>query len=285
MKFDFEKRKYGRELLVDCEKISDVKTFVKSQMPFCVSFYEILFLTKGKGVFRLDEEKIKFKRGTILLLPPNKWRQWAVVNQSFDGYFLIFEEEFIHKFFNDALFLYRFHYFYNRATPSFVQADDVNFLEMVTKLKEIQIELKGLRNDSSHLLRSLLYYLLIKINRIYEQRFKLKEDHLQDVLALRFRKQLEKNIVSEQKVSYYADQLQVSRSHLNKTLKRYYGKSCSEIIKERLVLEIKKALMFSDKSISEIAYDLNFSEPGNLNRFFKKMCNITPLKYRLLNSE
>ena len=65
----------------------------------------------------------------------------------------------------------------------------------------------------------------------------------------------------------------------------YYGKSCSEIIKDRLTTEIKKALMFSDKTVSEIAYDLNFSEPGNMNRFFKKMVNITPLEHRLLNSK
>ena len=125
--------------------------------------------------------------------------------------------------------------------------------------------------------------MLSSINRIYEKRFNLKEEHFQDILALRFRKHLEKNIISKRKVSEYADMLQVSRSHLNKTLKRYYGKSCSEIIKERLTTEIKKALMFSDKTISEIAYNLNFSEPGNLNRFFKKMANITPQKYRLLN--
>ena len=82
MKFNFKKHKYGKELLIDCEKISDVKKFVKNQTPFNVSFHEILFLTEGKGVFRLDDEEIRFKRGTILLLPPNKWRHWLLLCRS-----------------------------------------------------------------------------------------------------------------------------------------------------------------------------------------------------------
>lgn len=285
MNFNFKKYKYGKECLVDCEKLSDVKSFVRNQNPFYVSFHEILFLTEGKGVFRLDDENINFKRGTILLLPPHKWRQWYVIQDKFDGYFLIFEEEFISSFFNDALFLYRFHFFYNKTTPSFVQTDSATFNKMIENLNEIKIELKGLRNDSNHLLRSLLYYLLIKINRIYEEHFNLKEEHFEDVLALRFRRQLEKHITKKKKVSEYADMLQVSRSHLNKILKKYYGKNCSQIIKERLTTEIKKALLFSDKSISEIAYELNFSEPGNLQRFFKKMTATTPRDYRLSNSK
>ena len=284
MKFKFKKRKYGKELLIDCEKFSDVTSFVKNKTPFYVTFHEIFFITEGNGVFRLDDDLIQFKEGTILLLPPNKWRQWSVINRPLDGYFLIFEEEFINNFFNDTLFLFRFHYFYNSNTPSFIQTDNKIFKEMISKLREIQIELKGLRKDSTHLLRSLLYYLLIKINRIYEDYFHIEEAHLQDVLTLRFRKYLEEHITSKQKVTEYSNMLKVSRSHLNKSIKRYYGKNCSEIIKERLIVEIKKALLFSDKSIAEIAYELNFSEPGNFDRFFKKNVKITPKEYRLLNS-
>ena len=271
-------------MLVDCERLSEVKSFVTSSKPFYVSFHEIFFITEGDGIFKLDDEDIPFKKGTVLLLPPHKWRQWSIVNEDFDGYFLIFEEEFINNFFNDPFFLYRFHFFYNRATPSFVQIDEEDLKEYLFKLHEIQGELRRLRDDSNHLLRSILYYLLIKINRTYEKRFNLQEDHFQDILALRFRKLLEKNITTTSKVSEYAEMLHVSRSHLNKTLKRHYGKNCSVIIKERLITEVKKALLFTDKTIAEIAHELNFSEPGNLNRLFKQMVKITPKEYRLLKS-
>ncbi len=285
MKFDFRKYKYEKELLIDCEQISNNKHFVKDNTPFHVSFHEIFFLTKGKGIFKLDDESIAFRKGTIIMLPPHKRRQWAAIDESFDGFFLIFEEEFITNFFNDALFLFRLHYFYNHSTPSFIQANRDSFEKLITKLKEVQKELKGLRKDSHHLLRSLLYYLLIKINRMYEREFDLKDELYQDGLTLRFRKVLEERIRTNHKVSDYAEKLNVSRSHLNKVVKKYFGKSCSEIIKDRLVAEIKKDLLFSDKTVAQISYALDFSEPGNCTRFFKKRTHLTPHQYRSMNSK
>ncbi len=285
MKFTFRKNKYGKELFVDCDQISTTKEFVKDQTPFYIPFHEIFFLTEGIGKFKIDTEEINFKKGTILLLPPNKWRQLYVINKAFDGYFLIFEEEFITNFFNDALFLYRLHYFYKTSTPSYIQLDDERFEKIMGKLHEIRIELQGLRSDSNHLLRSLLYYILIQINRLYESTYNLNDKLYEDNLALSFKKLLEKNIKSKQKVADYADLLKVSPSHLNKTLQKYYGKSCSQIIRERLIVEIKNELLFNDKSIAEIAYDLNFSEPSNFNRFFTKMIKLSPGRYRLLHSK
>ncbi len=282
--FSFKKDKYERETLLDCGVMSKTKGFVKNHTPFDTSFHELFFITAGRGIFRLSDKNINFQKGTILLLPPERRRQWVMVEEDFDGYILIFEEEFITHFFNDALFLFRFHYFYNSSTPSFIKPNEDQFVEMIAKLKEIQVELKELRGDSHHFLRSLLYYLLIQINRIYEKEFGLKDILYQNDVTLRFRRLLEKHIATTHKVADYAEMLNVSKSHLNKRLKRYFGKSCSTIIKERLIIEIKKSLLFSDKTVAEIAYHFNFSEPGNFIRFFKKMTHITPHKYRLSNS-
>ncbi len=60
MKFNFKKRKYGKELLIDCEKLSDVKSFVKNKNPFYVSFHEIIFLTEGEGIFKLSNVRLGF---------------------------------------------------------------------------------------------------------------------------------------------------------------------------------------------------------------------------------
>ncbi len=285
MKLKFKKNKYGKDLSIDCGMISENPRFITDDRPFYVSFHEIFFITQGRGTFRLDDETISFEPGTLLLLPQNRWRQWTQIKEKVDGYYLIFEEEFISTFFNDALFLCRFHYFYNTSTPSFIRTDERTFREMITKLKEIRVEIKGLRQDSHHLLRSILYYLLIRINRIYEHQFHLNDELFQGGLALNFRKLLEQHIRTKQRVSDYADMLLVSRSHLNKTIKTCFGKTCSEVIKERLVAEIKKDLLYSNKTIAEVGYDFNFSEPGNFIRFFKTMTKTTPKEFRRLNSK
>lgn len=284
MKFKFKRNKYGRELLIDCEKIKEVKSFTKDTRPFLVNFHEILFITQGAGVFRLDNERIEFSKGTILLLPPNKWRQWEVIHKAIDGYFLIFEEDFISKFFNDHLFLYRFHFFYNNFTPSYIYQKQEELSFFLEHLEIIKKELRNLTSDSEHLLRAILYLLLIKLNRRYSQQFKIKGQFFEDNLTLRFKKLLEQEIRNHNDVSFYAQSLQVSKSHLNKTLKGSFGMSTSKLIKERLVAEAKRELLYSQFSISEIAYRLNFSEPSNFNRLFKDIVGIPPKAYRLKNS-
>ncbi len=283
MKFNFLKKKYGKELLIDLGQISKNEKFITNDTPFFISFYEIFFIIEGSGKFKLDNEIIPFQRGSILLLPPNKWRQWYKTNKPFDGFYLIFEEEFFSSFFNDTLYLYRFPFFYNTSTPSYIQFSENEFENILRKLKEIKEEIQNLKPDSEHLLRALLYYLLIKLNRSYPQDKSSNKNHYRENTILKFRKLLEENIKRKQRVSDYASLLKVSKSHLNKLMKVYFGKSCSVIIKEQLIIEIKRMLLFSDKSIAEISYELNFSEPSNFNRFFQNIMKITPNDYRLQN--
>ena len=285
MKIDFLKNKYDKALSIDCLKIDQHKGLILDDRPFFATFYESIFITEGRGVFKLDNETIPFAPGTILLLPPNGWRHWKEVHTKVNGYFLVFEEEFIAQFFNDALYLYRFHFFNNTHTPSFVEFDLPSFQAVITKLDEIQQEINSLKSDSEHLLRSLLYYLLILINRKYEATFALKGSYFQDTLTLRFRKLLEENIRTHHQVNDYAQMLQVSRSHLNKVLKSHFGKSCSALIKERLLVEIKKELAFSTKTIAEISFELHFSEPANFIRFFQTTTGLSPKAFRQQNAK
>lgn len=282
MKVEFNKRKYDKPLLIDCFWRNEYFKEPDSQNPFIASFYEVIFITEGSGTFKLDDETIPFERGTVLLLPPNKWRQWSEIDVPYDGIYLIFEEEFISQFFNDSLYLYRFHYFYNTATPSKVQLDETELENMLPRLHEVALEIQNLNPDSSHLLRALLYYLLIGLNRKYQKSID-QESFYKEPFVLKFRKLLEEHIETKQRVSDYAELLQVSTSHLNKLSKKYFSKTGSEIIKDRLVQEIKKRLLFTDKSVSEIGYDLGFSEASNFNRFFQSRVNSTPNDYRIQN--
>lgn len=285
MEVDFSRNKYQKELLVDCFERRVVATNKDAQNPFLVTFFEIIFITKGRGVFKLDNEVIAFEPGTVLLLPPNKWRQWKTIHEDLEAIYLIFEEEFISQFFNDSLYLYRFHYFYNTNTPSYLTLEDTELQSSLEKLSEIQKEIKTLRPDSEHLLRALLYYLLIGLNRRYEQHEKVNKSFYKETIVWRFRQLLEANIKIKQRVSDYTVLLQVSASHLNKLMKAYLGKNTSDVIKERLTLEIKRQLLFSPKNISEISYDLGFSEPSNFNRFFQKQVHLTPKEYRIQNDK
>ena len=66
-------------------------------------------------------------------------------------------------------------------------------------------------------------------------------------------------------------------------MKKETGRSAKDHINDYVVEQAKTQLLSSDKSISEIAYELGFNYPHYFSRFFKSKTGHTPLKYRDLN--
>ncbi len=277
-KYVFNKTKYGRELLVDCIKASELEGFIVNRRPFIIAFYEIIFVIKGKGVFLLDDLRIPYERGTIMFLPPNRHREWVAETET-DVYAIFFEGEFIEQFFNDHLFVYRFHYFHNYNSPFHLKVEKKQFKKYLEKVKEIKSEIANLINDSNHLLRSILYYLLIKLNRQYVDQHLVKGELFENMEVLNFIRLLDKNFLKMQRVNEYTQMLGISRTYLNKRLKSF-GHSASDLINSRILMEAKKEILYTNLNISEIAFNLNFSEASNFNRFFKKMTGLTPNQFR-----
>jgi AraC-like DNA-binding protein len=85
---------------------------------------------------------------------------------------------------------------------------------------------------------------------------------------------------TKRKVSDYADLLFKSPKTLSNLFLIYNHKSPQQIILDRLVLEAKRLIHFTDKQNQEIAYDLGFNDPAHFSRFFKKMTQLTPSQYR-----
>jgi AraC-like DNA-binding protein len=74
--------------------------------------------------------------------------------------------------------------------------------------------------------------------------------------------------------------MNISAKYLSQTIKQTTGKNALAFINERLVAEAKTLIQFTSLDISEIAYQLNFSDPANFGKFFKKHVQVTPLEFR-----
>ena len=275
--YHFLPRKYGKDLLLDVARIETLKNFVLDSTPHQISFYEILFIEKGTGTFSLDENWTTLSPGTVIFTSPGQIRRWHA--KGVKGYTLFFEKDFLGLFFTDELFLYRFQYFHQYARPTGMRLPAKTFqgtLEMVRNLEE---EFKHIQSDSNHLLRAILYQLLVVLNRSYSSFYQLQSDTHVHPDFYRFRHLLEKQFMNHHQVTAYLQMLQISSPHLNKLCRRYSGLSAQEMIHHRLVTEIKKQLR-THRSVKEIAYTFDFSDPSNFNRFFKKLTGATAQQYR-----
>ena len=91
---------------------------------------------------------------------------------------------------------------------------------------------------------------------------------------------LERNYKTDKSVNKYASDLSISEKRLNKATSNILDKSPKELIDERVLLEAKRLLAYSNTTIKEIAFGLGFEEPTNFIKYFKKHIEQTPSEFR-----
>lgn len=131
------------------------------------------------------------------------------------------------------------------------------------------------------MLQMLLKRLIIICTRLAKEQLIVKKlDNEQVDVVRKFNVLVDTHYKTKRKVSDYADLLFKSPKTLSNLFALYNQKSPQQIILERLALEAKRLIRFTDKQNQEIAYELGFNDPAHFSRFFKKMTNFSPSHYR-----
>src|SRR5690606_37017542 len=81
-------------------------------------------------------------------------------------------------------------------------------------------------------------------------------------------------------VAYCAGELNLSPNYFGDLIKKETGKSAHEIIQLKLINVAKERIFDTNKSVSEIAYELGFKYPQHFSRVFKKQVGVSPMEYR-----
>ncbi|MFN3546625.1 MAG: helix-turn-helix domain-containing protein [Mesorhizobium sp.] len=99
-------------------------------------------------------------------------------------------------------------------------------------------------------------------------------------LTVRYRALLEANFREQRNLGFYATRLAVTRTRLNAACKGRTGKTASELLHERIVIEAKRYLVYSESSVAQVAHMTGFDDPAYFNRFFTQRVGISPGTFR-----
>lgn len=275
----FHKTECGVEMLLNVLHADALSEKYLERDTCNTNFFEILLFKTAKGTLILNQQKINISDNTIIFISPFQKRQWILDEEGLDFTVLVFQENFLNDFFSDKFFTYRLLYFYQLNYPLNIKIENEELQKALDRLMEIKSELVNGRTDSIHIIRSLTYYLLLKFNRIYADANNLSIDRSENNFAYQFKQLLEIYIRQMQRIDDYSNLLNVSRITINKCVKKQFNVTATDLLKQRLLFEIKNDLIHSGKTIAEIAYDLNFSEPGHMMRFFKTQSGITSSQF------
>lgn len=100
-----------------------------------------------------------------------------------------------------------------------------------------------------------------------------------------FRQLLEKNYRTAKRPNAYAKRLNISTPYLNECIRNATGHSVSQHIQDRIILEAKRLLCHTDKSVKEIAFDLGYEDYPYFSRVFTKAAGMSALAFRHQNHD
>lgn len=136
-------------------------------------------------------------------------------------------------------------------------------------------------NIQGDMLQMLLKRFIIICTRLAKEQLIVQELNNAQVETIRqFNFLVDMHFRTKHKVKDYAELLYKSPKTLSNLFALYNQKTPRQIIKERIVLEAKRLLLFSDKQTQEIAYDLGFEDPAYFSRFFKKTTSFSPSEFK-----
>lgn len=262
-------------------EVFDANRHFQVSYPHRHDFFEVLFLLEGSGVHVIDNNEYEIEPPCVFFLSPGQAHKLKLSHDIY-GYIFIFTPDFylINKSNQNRLIEFPFFYSIEQTNPPvhLTEEQDVEFLK--------QLFLKGIDESgkeesvSLELLRSILDLLLTFCASVYPVDDHLKNKGKGHLLVKKFYQLVEQYIKSNMGVADFADMLAVTPNHLTQTIRQLTGQTSNEIIKAKQLLEIKRLLVHSSLSVSEIAHHLNFPDQSYFTRFFKRETGMTPVAYR-----
>ena len=130
--------------------------------------------------------------------------------------------------------------------------------------------------------RALLALIAIEVVRLAASRARTGAVTLSaaDAIVDGLRRLLEQHFREQRQIGFYAERLAMTADRLNAHVKRVTGVTAGHLIRQRVLTEAKRELVFTARAVAEIAYDLGFADPSHFGRFFRKQTGTTPQAFR-----
>ena len=262
-------------------EVFDANRHFSVKYPHRHDFFEVLYLLKGSGYHVIDGNKYEIKPPCVFFMSPGQAHKLELSND-IEGFIFIFTSDFylLNRSNQNSLIEFPFFYTIHQDNPPLLleNENDIRFLENLFRQSIAEISRPG--DYFLEMLRSILDLILTTCAARYHVNENMLNKGKGQILVKRFFHLVEENHQKNLSLSDYSGMIGVTPNHLTQTVKMLTGKTSSQIIKAKQLLEIKRLLVHTNLSVSEIANQLNFEDQSYFTKFFKRETGITPIQYR-----
>lgn len=247
--------------------------------PFKKDFYFLALITNaGETKITYDNTNVTELNSFLVFQSPNLLYSFFRDNSA-NGYLIYFKKDCFSFFKPDIEMEFPF---FNILQTNFFKLNQSKFKEFAPHFKDVLTAYES-SNDKQHTIASVKLLSLMYQLKEFTIAFKQWEEGFTSPHQLLFQKfiQLVNSFYLEKRtIEEYAELLFVSPNHLSQSVKAVSDRNALSYINERIMTEAKSIIQFTNADIAQIAYRLNFSDPANFGKFFKKHSDLTPLEYR-----
>ena len=246
------------------------------------NLFQILAIERGGGEMTFEAAAIAFEAPCAILVPATIAHGFRFRPETTDGWVMTFTED-VAEAMGDRRgeALARLKALSAEPVVPLGEVESDRLLRLAVELHEERFLARpGFRIA----MRGLLALIAVEVARLAASRARAGAD----AIALEptgatvdlLRKLVEEHFQKERQLAFYADRLAMTVDRLNDHVRRATGVTAGHLIRQRVLTEAKRQLVFTNQPIHEIAYDLAFSDPSHFARFFRKQTGTTPHEFR-----
>lgn len=241
--------------------------------------------TEGETSLTSNLQEFRLKKDSLFIFSPKHILQ-VQSNNRFKAHLIVIAPDFLKRINIDT----------KRMMPLFLQFGSLPCMELThaesqslrSFISMVEQELKGSETDfSSEIIGGLIAATIYKVGDILTH-YLTEHPEVDSPIHNRaeeyfrqFTELLGEHYKHERSVGFYARQLCITPKYLTTLIKRISGKSVSEWIDNYVILEAKTLLKYSNMSVQEIAYYLNFPNQSFFGSYFKRNAGMSPSQYKV----
>ncbi len=243
-----------------------------------VDAYTIYWIQVGRGTYNIDFESHTFNDNVLFFLSPGQ--VFSVSSEQIKtAYKLTFKRDFYCIQTHDKEVACNGVLFNNIYETPFVKPCAKETAKLNFILESLIEEFQQNETAQYDMLQAYLKQFIINAVRVQKENHVLKED-TETRLFKDFSLLVEQNFKTMHSVTEYANRLGFSPKSITKHFQKLGAKTPSDFIKNRILLEAKRLLIYTDKTVKEIAFELGFNDPAYFTRFFTKAISRSPLQFK-----
>jgi AraC family transcriptional activator of pobA len=250
------------------------------------TYYEAFYMD-GKGAVCIDFQDYAITGPTLVFTSPGQVHRW-MNSGGLKGPIICFTQEFYdgRELPPSSLLEHEFWFPLHTAPLLALGKEEARSMQVLWHQVELETPASKERNE---ILRALLRVIFNQATRLYQRQpvgaAALAKEAPSGRLVREFRLAVETHFRKISSVAGYAKLLRLTPDHLASCVGRLTGQAPGEIIRDRMLLEAKRLLIFTSLSVSEIGYELKFEDPAYFSRFFRRLMRISPGEFRRRISE